>query len=301
MVKKLVALIIFILGCYYIYDNNLFNAKYLIKDWRREVEVPNKITYQKLTDVSFVKETDDFVPNDYQDLLNIYYTILNNGWNEFTFYCPSNYKSCIEDVKTISADKTETLSHLNSFVEPYNIYNNIYTTYYETGKVTLTIKRLYSKAMIDTINARVDELYNQLVAINKSPRENILAIHDYLINHTTYDTKKIDNINDNTYQSNTAYGVLFQGYAVCSGYADAMAIFLDKMNIPNIKVATDSHVWNLVYIDNKWEHLDLTWDDPVTEKAPILSHKFFLITGAQIEGFNTGEHSFDVKVYSEAQ
>ena len=56
---------------------------------------------------------------------------------------------------------------------------------------------------------------------NMSTKDKIKAIHDYIINNTEYDTKKSDNIKDTTYKSNTAYGVLIQGYGICSGYSDA--------------------------------------------------------------------------------
>ena len=49
-------------------------------------------------------------------------------------------------------------------------------------------------------------------------------------------TLKTDNIHDETYKSNTAYGVLIEGYGTCNGYSDAMAIFLNKMNIINYKI-----------------------------------------------------------------
>jgi transglutaminase/protease-like cytokinesis protein 3 len=131
---------------------------------------------------------------------------------------------------------------------------------------------------------------------------NIKKIHDYIVNNARYDINKIDNLNDVTYDSNTAYGTLFQGYAVCSGYADTMALFLDKMELPNIKVANDKHVWNLVYIDNKWYHLDLTWDDPVIDNGEqILSHAFFLIDNNQLQHYNTGEHSINYTIYPEAE
>ena len=33
--------------------------------------------------------------------------------------------------------------------------------------------------------------------------------------------------------------------------------------IINYKISNDEHIWNLVYLDEKWYHLDLTWDDPI--------------------------------------
>ena len=58
-----------------------------------------------------------------------------------------------------------------------------------------------------------------------------------------------------------------------------MAIFLNSLGVKNYKIATENHIWNAVYIDNNWYHLDLTWDDPVTKDSAVdtLSHKFFMI------------------------
>ena len=99
--------------------------------------------------------------------------------------------------------------------------------------------------------------------------EKIRAIHDYIINNTEYDVERNETGTSN-YDSNTAYGALIQGKAICSGYADAMALFLARFNIPNYKIASGTHVWNAVYINNTWLHLDLTWDDPVSKKGNIL-------------------------------
>jgi hypothetical protein len=68
--------------------------------------------------------TTDFSPKNKQDLLNIYYTVLNSGWEDFTFYC--SYEKCIRDVNELSTD-TMLLSNLNSFVDPYNQYSTIST------------------------------------------------------------------------------------------------------------------------------------------------------------------------------
>ena len=81
-----------------------------------------------------------------------------------------------------------------------------------------------------------------------------------------------------------------------------MALFLEKMNIPNIKIATNKHVWNLVYIDDNWYHLDLTWDDSVTkDNEQMLSHTFFLITSDQLRDIGTEDHHYNIDIYAEAQ
>ena len=50
-----------------------------------------KNDYTRDYSFDYVKLTDDFSPSDYQDLLNIYYTVLNSGVDSFSFYCPDDY------------------------------------------------------------------------------------------------------------------------------------------------------------------------------------------------------------------
>lgn len=65
---------------------------------------------------------------------------------------------------------------------------------------------------------------------------------------------------------------------------DSMAVFLGKMGIKNIKISNISHVWNLVYLNGAWFHLDLTWDDPVVNtNENLLLHNYFLITNTDLQ------------------
>ena len=84
--------------------------------------------------------------------------------------------------------------------------------------------------------------------------EKIKKIHDYIIDSTKYDTLKTDNIHDETYKSNTAYGVLIQGYGICSGYSDTISIFLNELGINPKEVVwedlgtDETGVFNRVFI-----------------------------------------------------
>ena len=106
--------------------------------------------------------------------------------------------------------------------------------------------------------------------------------------------------NITTYRSDIAYGPLLQGYGICGGYADAMELFLEKMGIINYKISSDQHVWNAVYLDQKWYHLDLTWDDPVTTNGEnYLEHTFFMIDTPTLLATELSEHNFNQSIYSE--
>lgn len=314
LIKKLFIpiLCLFILLFVLLNANNWsdFLTNYTIND--PEVYIPKSNSYVKEEDFLFVQNIENFMPFSKGDLKNIYYTIVNNGWKEFTFYCPSEYVECLEDVKEISNDQ-DLLTHLNNYVHPYNGFSNVKTVISETGDITVSINYFYSDEQIKAINKKIDEIYKNIITNDMDTYTKILTIHDYIINNTKYDIERNNNGNS-IYHSYIAYGPLLEGYATCNGYTDAMALFLEKMNIPNFKVAmtpeknsdTEGHVWNAVYLNNQWFHLDLTWDDPVSnDGTDYLQHKYFLITTSQLEEADTSgevivtEHQFKKNIYPE--
>lgn len=265
-----------------------------------KITAPKNNKYYRDYDFKFVQNTTNFVPNNFQDILNIYYTVINSGNNTFSFYCPAEYKTCLDDIQTLANDKS-LLSDINNYTHPFNSFSHIETEFDSIGKVKLEIVHAYNQEEITMIEEKVDELYKLLVNNNLSQKENIKNIHDYIINNSKYDSDRSDK-DIIKYKSDIAYGPLFEGYAVCGGYADLMELFLEKMNIKSFKVSTKSHVWNAVFLDNKWYHLDLTWDDPVaTDGLDYLEHKYFLIGTEQLISQETTQHLFNQDIYLEVK
>lgn len=239
----------------------------------------------------------DYTPYNIDDINMIIYNVLNNGWENFTFYCPKEYKKCKEDVETATKDK-KTLSNISNYVSPFNSYKKISSNVYVDGKVELVVEKNYTEEEIDKINTEVDKIINELNLNNLSTRNKIIKIHDYFVLRTKYDNVRSES-GESEFSSNKAIGPLFEGYAICSGFSDVMAIFLDKLGIPNIKVASDKHVWNLAYVGGKWLHIDLTWDLPLeTTKENI--HTFLLINTTNLKKLDTTEHIWDENFYIEA-
>lgn len=262
------------------------------------VTLDSKNEYYRDLDFEFVQNTDNFSPQNEQDILNIYYTAINAGKNEFTFYCPKENENCINDISNLANDQNK-LSDINNFVHPYNNFSHIETEYDSLGKVTIKIKKTYSTKDIEMINDKVDELYNKLVDSKKSDVENIRTIHDYIINNTKYDSDRSDK-NIINYRSDMAYGPLFEGYAICGGYTDLMELFLERMKIKSYRISSDDHIWNAIYVNNKWSHLDLTWDDPVaSDGKDYLQHDYFLIDTKKLLNIETTQHDFNQDIYSE--
>ena len=89
-----------------------------------EVSLGEKNEYYRDYDFSFVQNTTDFVPDCKQDLLNIYYTAINAGKNQFTFYCGSDYDNCISDLESIATSPSgsgakSTASAITPFLKEY--------------------------------------------------------------------------------------------------------------------------------------------------------------------------------------
>ena len=144
------------------------------------------------------------------------------------------------------------------------------------------IDKLYSDEDIDKIDKDIDIWINEYVRSNMNDKDKIKAMHDAIINRTKYDKVRADT-NNSKYDSARINGLLYDHYAICSGYTDMMAVVLSKLGIPNYKIASEEHVWNAVYLDGKWYHLDLTWDDPLTTSGKnMLLHDYFLINDSEL-------------------
>ncbi len=301
--KKFLAFLLVIGSLYYLimnYSDEIIDYGLQLIIFNEKVVVPEHNVYRKETNYHFVQNTTNFEPSNRQDLINIYFTTINSGWDEFTFYCRRNYPSCIEDVKEIANDKT-LLSHINNFVHPYNSFSEIKTKYDNYGTVKISTTKTYNDDKIALIDNRINEIYNQIINDTMTIEQKIRTIHDYIINNTKYDSERFKN-NIEKYDSDTSYGVLFQGYGFCSGYTDTMAIFLNKLGVNNYKIASERHIWNFVNLGDKWYHLDVSWNDPVSDTGKdILDHTFFLIDTQKLESLSVEEHIYDKEVYYEAK
>jgi hypothetical protein len=165
---------------------------------------------------------------------------------------------------------------------------------YISSKGILTLK--YSK---DT--ATVKKHMELLVSKAKSILDSILepgmtdyrkelAIHDYIINNCRYDSGKVQ-----APESNTAYGVLCLGVAVCGGYSEAAQLLLQMAGVECLIVKDEvaGHAWNIVRIGGEYYHLDVTWDDPVIDGRDHLTYSYFNLTDKEI----SRDHDWDRDAY----
>ncbi len=296
-----------VLGITLLYHEKI--ATYIIDNfiYRKTIVINEPNEYKRNYDFLYVQQTNDFYPKNIQDVYNIFYTILNNGWTNFAFFCDDSYTSCLTDIDNLTKN-SDILSDINNFVPVFNTFDKISVYTNNFGKINVDVTYAYNETEINAINKKLDEFIKNNIKDYMQVEDKIRLFHDYVVENAEYDTERAELIeqhlddSNSLYESHIAYGPLLQGYAICGGYSDAMALFLDRIGVINYKIATDNHIWNLVKINDKWYHLDLTWDDPVLSNGEnIIMHNFFMITTEELEEINTGQHDYPKNIYLEAQ
>jgi hypothetical protein len=175
-------------------------------------------------------------------------------------------------------------------------------TYTQGDKTVKTLDyvkiELYDDRM-DQVDKAIDAFIKAKVNQNDTPVNILRDIHDGLIVTTKYDTAILEldltNIVDHT--PFEAYGLFIEHKAVCSGYSKAFVGVVKEMKIPVLTVSSTkmNHAWNLVYVNDGWLYVDVTFDDPVPDKAGRVVDTYFLLTFNKITRDSTTikAHEFD--------
>jgi len=276
----------------YIFKDNIANFISYNIIYKGSNEVLTYNEYYLDYDYKYVQNIDTDSVKNYQEVLNMFYTILNSGDNSYSFYC--DYDNCLNDVKNLISDNI-TISNINNFVHPFNSFDSINIDVANSGKITIKNKKAYSEEEIEYIKAYIDTFISSNINEEMNDYDKIKLFHDHIVNNTIYDK-------DKTNGSYTAYNLLTSGVAICGGYSDIMSIYLNILGIQNYKVTSLNHIWNLVNLDGIWYHLDVTWDDPVASDGnQYLIHNFFLISTSDLHNLDKVEHNFDTNVFVEAK
>jgi hypothetical protein len=124
-----------------------------------------------------------------------------------------------------------------------------------------------------------EDIVSALIRSNMSNRTKALVLNHHLESvRYDYDAAGIAKLLNIPSNAHIAYGALIEQKAVCSGIAMAYKMLLDMAGVPNFLIigttAGGAHMWNLVYIDNQWLHVDVTWNGVV--------HKYFALTEPEI-------------------
>jgi hypothetical protein len=136
----------------------------------------------------------------------------------------------------------------------------------------------YSEAEAKQVKERIEPEINKLVeeaSKLNTDFEKILYVHDTIITNTEY----IDSDNRKSYQ--TLVSIFDEHKSVCAGYTYGFKLVMDRLGIKTVSVrdignkdSDENHIWNMVYLYEKWYNIDLTWDDTRYKDSEIIYNNF---------------------------
>lgn len=199
---------------------------------------------------------------------------------------------CIDDkqlAKVYSAVMTTIEQQLYNPIRRYALVYDENKQYVKAIKPDYSIPKSKVDEMNNQLSAKADEIISQITP-EMTDVDIIKLFHDRIILNCSYSFE--------TENASNAYGALIEGNAACEGYSRAMAYLCGKIGIPCEIITGNAnnvyHMWNMVEVDGKWYHIDLTWDDPVfsVEVADYISYDYFNISDTQIFRNHTADTTF---------
>lgn len=171
-----------------------------------------------------------------------------------------------------------------------------YSYYSSTGTLAeIYFRYIYDQATYETMLAEYEAAAAKLltgVDELESDVEKALILHDRLAVLCAYDYANLEDglLTSSTHTSYNMYGALVKQAAVCQGYSEAYSYLLTQVGIDNYLCSSDAlnHVWNIVTIDGKDYHVDVTHDDPVWDRTGRVNHTNFLLSSNAL--YNNGSH-----------
>jgi len=134
-------------------------------------------------------------------------------------------------------------------------------------------------------NAEIETIKHSIIGDGMTDREKCKAIHDYMTTQYDYDQTFMED-------SYSFHGLLDNGVAVCQAYMQLFYLLANRAGVycEMITGLADgsgtgnyvAHGWNIVYLDDTWYHIDVTFDDPVGGGGKIY-YDYFLIESEEID------------------
>lgn len=126
----------------------------------------------------------------------------------------------------------------------------------------------------EEIKQKVSEIVDEIITADMSDAQKGLAINTWLCENAIYDNDALANaelysftrVDEEFYDSFTAYGILMDGVGVCASYSAAYKLLADAAGLDSIVVTgyldgSVPHAWNKVQLDEEWYIVDSTNND----------------------------------------
>ncbi len=126
----------------------------------------------------------------------------------------------------------------------------------------------------EEIKQRVAEIVREIITEDMTDEQKGMAINAYLCENAVYDNDALANaelysftrVDEEFYDSFTAYGILVDGVGVCASYSAAYKLLADAAGLDSVVVTgyldgSVPHAWNKVQLEDDWYIVDATNND----------------------------------------
>ena len=117
----------------------------------------------------------------------------------------------------------------------------------------------------ESANAETDEFVNSLTAL--SEKETVKAIATYIADRIVYKDENVAGIND-VFTSPTPVN------GICGTYANAFIYLCQRADIPCVTIKDATHAWNEVYIDGRWQIIDVSYYDVARTDESLFTNSY---------------------------
>ncbi|WDV46866.1 transglutaminase-like domain-containing protein [Clostridiaceae bacterium M8S5] len=119
-------------------------------------------------------------------------------------------------------------------------------------------------------------IISKIIQPNMNQTQKIKAIHDYVAKNLTYSG------DPSFVTTDVALAGFKTGKGVCTNYATMFHYLCQEANIQSRVLSyydtfVGPHTWNVVYVNNKWYHVDVTCDDAKNK----ITYKYFMKTSEE--------------------
>ncbi len=146
------------------------------------------------------------------------------------------------------------------------------------------------------IQERVADITDEIISDDMTDLEKEMAINAWLCENAVYDDAALENaekysftqVDEEFYDSFTAYGILADGVGVCASYSAAFKLLADAAGLESIVVTgyldgSCPHAWNKVKIEDNWYIVDATNNDNDVIENALLNLSDYAAGGTLVE------------------
>lgn len=220
--------------------------------------------------------------------VSFYYQLLDTKRRENYNLIVDAIRKRKRQINIQDVDELELFNHvLGDYPELYYAGNTFEIEISAFGK-KMVFHYVYSKMEIQKnaqlIRRVIEEFHSKHIRSSQTVYEKLLEIHNFLTNEVVYDQQAFLDRGDGRYRdSYNAVGALLKKRCVCSGYAAAVKMLCDSLKIEcevvngtaDNGIDNAAHAWNIVRINNQYQHIDVTWDIQNRMKGEVSFPNYF--------------------------